>query len=220
MTTFLLIVLILDAMILVTVILLQSGKGGGMAASFGGASSSSDQFMGTRQAGNLLTKMSWWCDGLFIVISFILSIMASRGRTPTSVLDKSFSAPKAPASAPTAPAGAAPAQNAPAPAGGDVAKEAAVQLPAFTISSEKFEKTEQELLAYEMPITKIIEENSVKDIQAIEDRQFLLYVEACVQAGIAPTEDCLYSQRTPTSVSLPSASGSAMHTSCTERCCL
>ena len=59
MTTFLLIVLILDAMILVTVILLQSGKGGGMAASFGGASSSSDQFMGTRQAGNLLTKMSW-----------------------------------------------------------------------------------------------------------------------------------------------------------------
>lgn len=56
------------------------------------------------------------------------------------------------------------------------------EIPFFTISSEKFEKTEQELLAYEMPITKIIEENSVKDIQAIEDRQFLLYVEACIQA--------------------------------------
>lgn len=56
------------------------------------------------------------------------------------------------------------------------------EIPFFTISSEKFEKTEQELLAYEMPITKIIEENSVKDIQAIEDRQFLMYVEACVQA--------------------------------------
>jgi hypothetical protein len=56
------------------------------------------------------------------------------------------------------------------------------EIPFFTISSEKFEKTEQELLAYEMPITKIIEENSVKDIQAIEDRQFLVYVEACVQA--------------------------------------
>lgn len=52
----------------------------------------------------------------------------------------------------------------------------------FTISSEKFEKTEQELLAYEMPITKIIEENTVKDIQSIEDRQFLIYVEAAVQA--------------------------------------
>lgn len=56
------------------------------------------------------------------------------------------------------------------------------EIPFFTISSEKFEKYEQELLAYEMPITKIIEENSVKDIQAIEDRQFLIYVEAAVQA--------------------------------------
>ena len=56
------------------------------------------------------------------------------------------------------------------------------EIPFFTISSEKFEKTEQELLAYEMPITKIIEENSVKDIQAIEDRQFLIFAEACVQA--------------------------------------
>lgn len=56
------------------------------------------------------------------------------------------------------------------------------EIPFFTISSEKFEKTEQELMAYEMPITKIIEENSVKDIQAIEDRQFLVYVEACIQA--------------------------------------
>ena len=55
------------------------------------------------------------------------------------------------------------------------------EIPFFTISSEKFEKTEQELLAYEMPITKIIEENSVKDIQTIEDRQFLLFVEAAVQ---------------------------------------
>ncbi len=56
------------------------------------------------------------------------------------------------------------------------------EIPFFTISSEKFEKTEQELLAYEMPITKIIEENSVKDIQEIEDRQFLIFVEAAVQA--------------------------------------
>ena len=52
----------------------------------------------------------------------------------------------------------------------------------FTISSEIFQKTEQELLAYEMPITKIIEENSVKDIQEIEDREFLLHIEASVQA--------------------------------------
>lgn len=61
-------------------------------------------------------------------------------------------------------------------------RAARYEIPFFTIASEKFEKYEQELLAYEMPITKIIEENSVKDIQEIEDRQFLLYVEACIQA--------------------------------------
>jgi hypothetical protein len=52
----------------------------------------------------------------------------------------------------------------------------------YTISSEMFQKTEQELLAYEMPITKVIEENSVKDIQEIEDREFLVHCEAACQA--------------------------------------
>lgn len=57
-----------------------------------------------------------------------------------------------------------------------------VEAAFFTITSEIFQKTEQELLAYEMPITKIIEENSVKDIQEIEDREFILHVEASCQA--------------------------------------
>lgn len=57
-----------------------------------------------------------------------------------------------------------------------------VECAFYTISSEMFQKTEQELLAYEMPITKVIEENSVKDIQEIEDRNFLLHIEAAVQA--------------------------------------
>lgn len=52
----------------------------------------------------------------------------------------------------------------------------------FTIESEHFEKTEQELLAYKMPITKMIEEQSANDLQEIEDRQFLLYAESGVQA--------------------------------------
>jgi len=56
------------------------------------------------------------------------------------------------------------------------------EVPFFTISSEKFEKTEQELLAYEMPITKIIEDNSVKDLQEVKDRTWLLFVEAGIQA--------------------------------------
>ena len=56
------------------------------------------------------------------------------------------------------------------------------EIPFFTISSERFEKTEQELLAYEAPITKIIEDNTVKDIQEIEDREFLRHNEAGIQA--------------------------------------
>ena len=59
---------------------------------------------------------------------------------------------------------------------------AKAEVPFFTISSEKFEKTEQELLAYEMPITKIIEDNSVKDIQEIEDREFTRHIESGIQA--------------------------------------
>jgi hypothetical protein len=56
------------------------------------------------------------------------------------------------------------------------------EIPIFTISSERFEKVEQELLSYRMPITKVIEDNSVKDIQEIEDYRFLVFVEAAVQA--------------------------------------
>lgn len=53
----------------------------------------------------------------------------------------------------------------------------------YTISSEKFEKVEQELLVYrDLPITKMIEDNSLKDIQEVEDRTFLIHLETAVQA--------------------------------------
>lgn len=53
----------------------------------------------------------------------------------------------------------------------------------FTVSSERFQKTEQELLSYEMPITKVIEENSVKDIQKIEDTRFKTWVDYAITAS-------------------------------------
>ncbi|MHB0964800.1 MAG: preprotein translocase subunit SecG, partial [Gemmatimonadaceae bacterium] len=83
LTRILVILLIIDSIVLVAAILLQSGKGGGLAASFGGASSSADALLGTRQAGNLLTKTSWWAGGIFIFISFVLQVASARGRTPT-----------------------------------------------------------------------------------------------------------------------------------------
>ncbi len=54
------------------------------------------------------------------------------------------------------------------------------ELGFFTIGSDEFQKTEQELLSYESPITKIIEENSVKDIQEIEDSVFLQHADAAI----------------------------------------
>jgi preprotein translocase subunit SecG len=106
MYTFLLTLLILDAIVLAIAVLLQSGKGGGLAASFGGASSSSDSLIGSRQAGNLLTKASWWCGGIFLGLAFILQIMSSRSAAPKSVLDK-LAAPAAAPASPSAPTGTA-----------------------------------------------------------------------------------------------------------------
>ena len=50
----------------------------------------------------------------------------------------------------------------------------------YKIESDTFEKEEVELLAYEMPITSILENNSVKDIQRIEDKGFIDKVEAAI----------------------------------------
>jgi len=104
---FLLGLLILDSVILVAAVLLQAGKGGGVAASFGGASSSADAFIGTRQAGNLLTKASWWGGGLFIFLAFVLQLMSTRARVPQSVLDQPFT--QTPASTTPAKGAATPA---------------------------------------------------------------------------------------------------------------
>src|SRR5690348_13143392 len=122
--TFLLVLLILDSILLVAAILMQAGQGGGMAASFGGVSSSASAMLGTRQAGNLLTKASWWCGGLFLGLSFLLALASTQSRAPKSVLDQTFQTPPAPVSAPAnaAPGAANPAiPLSPAPTAGAAA---------------------------------------------------------------------------------------------------
>jgi preprotein translocase subunit SecG len=101
-------ILFVDALLLVAAILLQAGKGGGMAATFGGVSSSADAILGTRAAGNLLTKASWWCGGIFLGLAFVLSLMSTGTRRPASVLDDAFS-PVPGSSAPAGQRQAAPA---------------------------------------------------------------------------------------------------------------
>ncbi len=103
MFTFLLVLLVIDSFVLIAAILLQSGKGNGLAASFGGVSSSADSLLGTRQAGNLLTKTSWWGGAIFLLLAFILSLSSARQRAPKSVLDQAFTPAPVPATAPATP---------------------------------------------------------------------------------------------------------------------
>jgi preprotein translocase subunit SecG len=108
LTRFLIVLLVLDSLLLMAAILFQSGKGGGLAAQFGGVTSSADAILGTRQAGNLLTKISWWTGGLFLALAFMLSLASASRSAPRSILDQTFQTP-APAS--TAPASTQPNQN-------------------------------------------------------------------------------------------------------------
>lgn len=87
----LLTLLILDSVILIAAVLMQAGKGGGLAASFGGVTSSADAILGTRQAGNILTKISWWCGGMFLALAFLLSLASTQQSAPRSILDQTFS---------------------------------------------------------------------------------------------------------------------------------
>jgi preprotein translocase subunit SecG len=87
----LLFILALDALILIAAVLLQAGQGGGLASLGGGAGT--EQFMGGRQATTLLTKITWWCAGLFLFISLVLAVMSSRSASPRSVLEGGVPAP-------------------------------------------------------------------------------------------------------------------------------
>ena len=135
----LLVILILDALVLIAAILLQSGKGSGLAASFGGASSSPDAFIGIRQAGNLLTRVTWWGGGIFLALSFILQIMSTRTTAPRSVLEDTFGSPPpatAPIATPSTTAPAVPLEPAPGAAAPNAAAPGA-QAPATTPPATK-----------------------------------------------------------------------------------
>jgi preprotein translocase subunit SecG len=84
-------ILIPDALILTAAVLLQAGQGGGLASLGGGAGT--EQFMGGRQATTLLTKLTWWCAGIFLIVSLALAVMSARTAAPRSVLEGGIPAP-------------------------------------------------------------------------------------------------------------------------------
>src|SRR2546427_3402442 len=72
------------ALILAVAVLLQAGQGGGLASL--GTGAGTEQFMGGRQATTLLTKITWWCAGIFLFVSLVLAVLSSRSAGPRSVL--------------------------------------------------------------------------------------------------------------------------------------
>jgi hypothetical protein len=53
----------------------------------------------------------------------------------------------------------------------------------FTVASQVFTKTEQELQIYRsIPVSQLIEQNTLKDMQEVQDHSFLRYCERAVQA--------------------------------------
>jgi preprotein translocase subunit SecG len=94
--------LVLDALLLSVVVLLQAGQGGGLASLGGGGT---DTVLGNRQAVTILTKLTWWCGGIFLLISLILSLVP-RGVGSSALQERIRAASPA-----------APSQQAPLPLG-------------------------------------------------------------------------------------------------------
>jgi preprotein translocase subunit SecG len=94
MFAFLVTLLVLDALLLSVVVLLQAGQGGGLASLGGGGT---DTVLGGRQAVTILTKLSWWCGGIFLVLSLVLSLVP-RGGSSSAIQERlRASQPSAPA---------------------------------------------------------------------------------------------------------------------------
>ena len=63
--------------VLMFVVLLQQGKGGGLGAAFGGGAAA--QVFGGRGAGNILTRATAICAGIFMLTSVSLAYLSSSG---------------------------------------------------------------------------------------------------------------------------------------------
>ena len=83
MENFILVSNIILAILLVIVVLLQKSEGGAL-----GIGASQESFISSRSAGNFLTKVTAIIATLFIITSVLLTIMAQKGISTSSVLEK------------------------------------------------------------------------------------------------------------------------------------
>ncbi len=104
MQTVIIVIHLIIVLALIGVVLLQRSEGGGLGLGGGGGGGVSG-FMTGRGQANALTRATAILAGLFFVTSLALTILASYGRAPSSILDRA--APGAPAGQ-QAPGGQAP----------------------------------------------------------------------------------------------------------------
>ncbi|MBM3265032.1 MAG: preprotein translocase subunit SecG [candidate division Zixibacteria bacterium] len=132
MVTALSIIHILVCIGLIGVVLMQAGKGGGLSSAFGGmaASGLANTMFGGRGATTLLTKVTIFVAGAFMILVIGLNFFQGSAQGPRSLireealktqqkspaqgLPAAQPAPQQPAPVPIAPAGQTPAQT-PAP---------------------------------------------------------------------------------------------------------
>src|SRR5258708_19300252 len=77
LTTLLELIHVSVCLFLMFVVLLQQGRGGGMGAAFGGGAAA--QVFGGRGAGNILTRATTVCAGIFMLTSVSLAYLSSSG---------------------------------------------------------------------------------------------------------------------------------------------
>ena len=83
MENFILALNIISAVLLVLLILLQKSEGGAL-----GIGASQDSFISSRSAGNFLTRSTAIIATLFIITSILLTTMAQKEISTSSVLEK------------------------------------------------------------------------------------------------------------------------------------
>lgn len=80
-----------------------------------------------------------------------------------------------------------------------------------TVSSERFQKSEQELRSYKMPLTKVIEQNTVKDMQEQVDKTFMLHVRAGIYLATMARHNELLARGVMTESAKDETNGNQIH---------
>lgn len=87
MAGFLITIHTIISILLVSVILMQASQGGGLSGSMGGQTTNA--LFGGRGAATILSKITTWLAGSFMVLALIIGMIGTLGSsTPASVVEK------------------------------------------------------------------------------------------------------------------------------------